>query len=337
MQDSSRRRFILAGGALGAAFAAPVIAKDSPEFVLRFANFSPASHPVNLRMAEARSRILRESDGRVDIRTLPANELGGNDEMLARLRSGELDLFLQSGLVLATVAPAASISGIGFAFTDYGQVWKALDGELGRHIVKGFGNTDIVALDRAWDNGFRQTTSNYHPIRRPEDLRGLKIRVPNWPLWMSMYAALGAVPVSIPWGKTYAGLKSGAADGVENPVAGIHFAKLHEVQKYLSRTNHIWDGFWFLANRRKWEGIPERLRAIVEAAVNEAALQERADVARIQDELLRDLVAKGLQLSDVDALPFRQKLRDAGFYAEWRARFASPAWDLLESAVGKLG
>jgi tripartite ATP-independent transporter DctP family solute receptor len=337
MQDCNRRRFIIAGSAVGMALAAPgIVRATSPEFVLRFANFSATSHPVNIRMAQARDRIVRETDGRVDIQTVPAGQLGSNDEMLKQIQSGTLDLFLQSGLVLATVAPAASISGIGFAFSDYGQVWKALDGELGRHIVKDFANSEIVALDRPWDNGFRQTTSSSRPIRTPEDLSGFKIRVPQWPLWTSMYTALGATPVSIPWGQTYAGLKSGTADGVENPLAGIQLAKLYEVQKYLSRTNHIWDGFWFLANRKKWERIPEGLRATIESIINDAAVKERADVARIQEELLRDLVAKGLQLSEVEHAPFRQKLRQAGFYAEWKSRFNAQVWELLESVAGKL-
>lgn len=335
--QTSRRRFLLAGSAISAGLAAPAIVRGAaPDFVLRFANFSPHSHPVNIRMAEARDRIARETDGRVEIQAVPASQLGSNDEMLAQLRSGALDLFLQSPLVLASVAPAASISGIGFAFGEYSHVWKALDGDLGRYILKEFSKTDVVAFERVWDNGFRVTTSSTRPIRTPADLQGFKIRVPQWPLWTSMYTALGASPVSIPWGKTYASLKSGTADGVENPVAGIHFAKLYEVQSYVSRTNHIWDGFWFLANRTKWQAIPERLRTVIESSVNDAALLERRDLARLHDELLSDLVAKGMQLSEADPTPFRGHLRRAGFYQEWKHRFDASAWEQLESTVGRL-
>lgn len=337
MGSIDRRRFALGGTALCATLGAPAgLCAAKPEFALRFANFSPLVHPVNIRMAEARERVVRETDGRVDIQTVAQGELGSNDDMLGRLRSGEIDFFLQSGLVLESVAPAASITGLGFAFSRYGQVWDALDGELGKAIVDAFSKTDIVLLDRAWDNGFRQTTSSKRAVRTPQDLAGMKVRVPQWPMWTSMYTALGATPVSIPWNKTYAGLKDGTADAVENPLAGIHFAKLYEVQGYLSRTNHIWDGFWFLANRRRWQALPERLRSVIETAINDAAVKERADVARAQEDLFKDLVARGLQASEVDSAAFRRKLREAGFYREWKAKFDWRVWALLERQVGDL-
>jgi TRAP-type C4-dicarboxylate transport system substrate-binding protein len=110
---------------------------------------------------------------------------------------------------------------------------------------------------------------------------------------------------------------------------------MHEVQKYLSRTNHMWDGFWFLANRRGFEAIPASLRDIIIANVNEAALKQRADVERLNNELQGEL-SKRLEFVEVDPEQFRHKLQESQFYSEWKQRFGAEAWALLEASSGKL-
>ncbi|WP_435336195.1 TRAP transporter substrate-binding protein, partial [Klebsiella pneumoniae] len=113
-----------------------------------------------------------------------------------------------------------------------------------------------LAMERIWDNGFRQITSSTRPIAGPADLQGFKIRVPVSPLWTSMFKALDSAPASINFAEVYSSLQTKIVDGQENPLAIISTAKLYEVQKYCSLTNHMWDGFWFLANRRAWERLP---------------------------------------------------------------------------------
>ena len=151
-----------------------------------------------------------------------------------------------------------------------------------------------------------------------------------------MFKSIGASPVSIPWGETYSALQTKVADGLENPLAGIYFAKMHEVGKYLSNTNHMWDGFWFLANRKSFEAMPASTRDIVTKVVNEAALKQRADVEKLNVELKGELVAKGVQFIDVKPEAFRQKLQQSGFYGEWKGRMGEQAWALLEASAGKL-
>src|SRR5690606_19014234 len=111
-------------------------------------------------------------------------------------------------------------------------------------------------------------------------------------------------------------------------------AKLYEVQKYLSVTNHMWDGFWFLANKAAWERMPEDVREIVARNINEAAVKERADVAALNATLRGELEANGMTINDPDTTSFRKKLADAGFYAEWKKNFGDDAWAILEKAVG---
>ena len=333
----NRRSLIQASIATGAGIALPSIVFGQAQFRLKFANIMPADHPLNVRMQEASAQIKQLTNGQVDIQIFPASQLGTDADMLAQVRSGGIDFFAQTGLILATLVPVAAINGIGFAFNDYPTVWRTMDGPLGKHVIKAFDKANLIAFDKMWDNGFRQTLSVSKPIRTPDDLNGFKIRVPPSPLWTAMFKAIGASPVSIPWGETYSALQTKVADGLENPLAGIYFAKMHEVGKYLSNTNHMWDGFWFLANRHSFEAMPAATRDIVVKVVNEAALKQRADVEKLNGELKAQLAAKGLQFVDVKPEAFRQKLLQSGFYADWKKRLGDESWGLLEATTGKLG
>jgi TRAP-type C4-dicarboxylate transport system substrate-binding protein len=116
----------------------------------------------------------------------------------------------------------------------------------------------------------------------------------------------------------------------------ISTAKLYEVQKYCSMTNHMWDGFWFLMNRRAWQALPEDIRTIVAKNVNAAAVKEREDTEKLNISVRQELASKGLTFNQPEVGPFRDKLRAAGFYAEWKGKYGEKAWDLLEKSVGKL-
>ena len=156
-----------------------------------------------------------------------------------------------------------------------------MDGDLGAYVRGEIAKAGLVAIDKIWDNGFRQITSSTKPINGPDDLKGFKIRVPVSPLWTSMFKAFGASPASINFSEVYSALQTKIVEGQENPLAIISTAKLYEVQKYCSLTNHMWDGFWFLANRRAWEGCRRTCRTIVAKNVNAAGVKEREDVAKL--------------------------------------------------------
>src|SRR6266581_4717982 len=210
------------------------------------------------------------------------------------------------------------------------------DTDMLSHIRGEITKANLVVMDKIWDNGFRETTSSTKPINGPDDLKGFKIRVPVSPLWTSMFKAFDAAPASINFSEVYSALQTKIVEGQENPLAIISTAKLYEVQKFCSLTNHMWDGFWFLANRRAWEKVPEDIRAIVAKNINAAAVNERADVAKLNAGLRQELAAKGLTFNQPETAPFREKLRSAGFYSEWKGKYGEEAWALLEKAVGKL-
>jgi tripartite ATP-independent transporter DctP family solute receptor len=337
---SFSRRTLLKASAASAVvggLGAPRIARaQAGEFTYKYANNLPDSHPMNIRAKEMAAAIKAETNGRFDLQIFPNNQLGSDTDMLSQIRSGGIEFFTLSGLILSTLVPATSINGIGFAFPDYDTVWKAMDGDLGAYVRGEIKKAGLEVMDKIWDNGFRQTTSSTRPINGPEDFKGFKIRVPVSPLWTSMFKAFDASPASINFSEVYSALQTKIVEGQENPLAIISTAKLYEVQKYCSLTNHMWDGFWFLANRRAWEAIPQDMRAIVAKNVNAAAVNERADVAKLNASLQQELAAKGLVFNQPDTAPFREKLRSAGFYAEWKGKYGEQAWGLLEKAAGKL-
>ncbi len=330
------RRALLSG-----ATALPLVAigtgrARAAEFSYKYANNLPLSHPMNLRAQEAVTRIKEKTGGRLDIQIFPNNQLGSDTDTLSQLRSGAVEFFTLSGLILSTLVPVASINGVGFAFKDYSQVWPAMDGALGGFVRGEIAKRGLYAFARQWDNGYRQITSAAKPIRTPDDLDGFKIRVPPSPLWTGLFKAFGAAPASINFSEVYSALQTHVVDGQENPLAVIDTAKLYEVQKYLAVTNHMWDGFWFLANRRAWDALPAEIRATAETEFNASAIAEREDVAKLNASLQGGLAAKGLVFNNTDAASFRAALKKAGFYSEWRDKFGPEAWNALEGAVGSL-
>ena len=194
----------------------------------------------------------------------------------------------------------------------------------------------LKVMNETWNIAFGRTTSQTKPISGPDDFKGFKTRVPVSPLWTSMFKAFDASPASINFSEVYSALQTKIVEGQENPLALISTAKLYEVQKYCSLTNHMWDGFWFLMNRRAWAALPDDIKTIVAKHVNAAAVKEREDTEKLNATVKQELAGKGLVFNQPEVGPFRDKLRTAGFYAEWKGKYGDKAWELLEKSVGKL-
>ncbi|ANB75296.1 ABC transporter substrate-binding protein [Paraburkholderia phytofirmans OLGA172] len=339
MHPTSRRSFLQG---ISLAVAAPALSlistrASAAEFTLRYANNLPVTHPMNMRAKEMASRILAESKGRVDIQVFPSNQLGSDTDTLSQLRSGAVDFFTLSPLILGTFVPEAQISGIGFAFKSYDEVWKALDGDLGAHVRAKIGTTSIFAFEKIWNGGFRQITTSERPVAHPKDLKGLKLRVPPSPLWTSMFKDLGTSPASVNFAEVYSALQTHVVEGQENPLSIIYTAKLYEVQKFCALSNHMWDGFWFLANKDSFSRLPRELQKIVADAINDAGVKQRQDVQRLDQTLRAKLESAGLRFNEIDTDAFRKQLNLSGFYTDWRSKFGAETWGLLEKYTGTLG
>ena len=146
-----------------------------------------ASHPASVAMDEACAEIRKESNGEIDIHFFPNAQLGSDAAMLQQVRQGVLDMMTASGIAMQVMAPVAGISGIAFAFPDYTKVWQALDGDLGAEIRAGLEKVGIYGFPKCLDSGYRDVTTSTKPINTADDFKGLKIRVPPSPLWVSLF------------------------------------------------------------------------------------------------------------------------------------------------------
>src|SRR6478672_10510322 len=231
------RRALLAGAA---AFPLLTMLKwpaSAAEFELKYATGQDPTHPVNLRAQEALTRIREATSGRVDIKLFPANQLGSDTDLLTQVRNGSIQFFNLSSLILATFVPVSGITSVGFAFKNYDEVWKAMDGDLGNYIRAEIAKTPIFTVSKIWDNGFRQITSSGREIKSPADLKGFKIRVPAAPPLTSLFTALEAAPSPINFNEVYTALQTKGVEGQENPLAIISTARLYKVQKSCSLTS----------------------------------------------------------------------------------------------------
>lgn len=335
----SRRRMLRTLGALPAASlgaALPGLAHANAEYTFKYGNNLPVSHPLNLRAQEVAARVAAESKGRMEIKIFPNNQLGGDTDMLSQVRNGGIEIFNPGTMVIATLAPISAITAVGFAFSSYDQVWKTVDGKLGDAIRASFARLGLHTFEKMWDNGFRQITSGSRQINSAADLAGVKIRVPVSPMGISLFQSLAASPTSLQFSEVYMALQTKVVDAQENPLAIVQTAKLYEVQKHCALTNHSWDGYHLVVNGRAWRGLPDDLKAIVSRAFNEAGLQQREDVRKLNETLQAELTTKGMAFTRPASDSFRAQLQKAGYYNEWKNKFGAEAWALLEATAGKV-
>jgi len=331
------RRQILAGASALPLFSIATHPAHAAEFNYKFATGQDPSHPVNKRAQEAIDRIRNATNGRLDIKLFPANQLGSDTDLLSQIRSGGVEFFNQASVVLSTLVPAAGIINTGFAFHDYNEVWKAMDGPLGAYVRAQIEKVGLLTMSKPWDNGFRQVTTSTKVVKTPDDLKGLKLRVPAAPMLSSLFTALGASPTPINFNELYSALQTKLVEGQENPLAIISTARLYEVQKCCSLTNHVWDAYWILGNRKAFERLPKDIQEIVRRELDKAATDERADIAALSASLRTDLAAKGVQVIEPDKKAFKDALAKGTFYKDLRAKFGDEAWKLLQDSVGALG
>src|ERR1700733_15620535 len=150
------RRRAVTGASTLAVTAFAIGRAQAAEFTYKYANNLPATHPMNIRAQEAAAKIKEETGGRFELNVFPSSQLGSDTDTLGQIRSGAVDFFTLSGLILSTFVQAASINGVGFAFKDYDTVWKTMDGELGGYVRAEIAKSrSIFAFDKIWDNGFR--------------------------------------------------------------------------------------------------------------------------------------------------------------------------------------
>ncbi len=330
------RRNVMAGAAGVSAASILHWPANAAEFSYKLGSSAPMDHPAMAHYQIAVDKIKQATNGRLEITIYPNSVLGGDTAMVGQVLSGALEMYNLPVDLLAPRNPACGIAGVGFAFPDIDHVWAAMDGDLGamlRGIAEQMG---LHCLEKGSDHGFRQITTRTKPINSPDDLHGFKIRLPVAPYLISLFRHLGASPTAINFNEVYSALQTGIVDGQENPLVLIDTAKLYEVQKYCSLTNHVWAGFHMAFNMGAWKRLPPDLQETAERIFDAEALAERQDFVKMTTTEQQNLTGKGMTFNAPDVKPFRDALAKSGYYPDMKKTAGDKAWALLEKYVGPL-
>lgn len=229
--------------------------------------------------------------------TYGSSQLGGDTELLKKLKLGTVDLALPS-TVMTTVAPEFGLFEMPYLVKDRDHAARIRDAIIKPVLVpiakdKGY---NIIAV---WENGIRHITNSKHPIVKPEDLKGIKLRVPQGVWRVRMFQAYGATPSPMALSEVFVALQTGVMDGQENPLAQIYPSRFQEVQKYLSLSGHVYTPAYLTAGR-SWSRLPEDVRKTLEETAVEMEPVVLKTAAQLDDELLGKLKDAGMEVNEVD-------------------------------------
>lgn len=310
MTTTTRRGSLLAGAAV---LAAPAIAgRDAAaqgRVTLRLghlANEQNVWHRASLKLAEE-ARAL--SNGRVDVQVFPNETLGREMDVINGMQLGTADMTI-TGESLQNWSPLASLLAVPYAVTSIEQMDAVAGGPIGQRI-----SAEIVSRARVRPLGYfargpRNLTAN-RPVRAPDELNGLRLRVPNVPLFVSVWSALGARPTPMAFGEVFTSLQNGTIDAQENPLALIRSANFNEVQKVLNRTEHVWSWIYVAISERRWQGLSAADREVVAEATRRAQAFERALFLEDERNTEAELKNKGMAFVDSDQAAFAARARPA--------------------------
>lgn len=253
-------------------------------------------------MSKIRNQKLSEAKLDYRLNFFGSGQLGNDKDTQQKLKLGTIDIALLSS-TLATNIPQMAIFELPFLITNRQQLNK-----IEQHVFYPFVAPEVekkgYKIIGLWENGFRSITNNTRPINRPEDLKGLKIRTPSSSWRLKMFKAWGANPTPIPFGDVFIGLRTGIIDGQENPLTNIYAAKLQEVQKYLSITNHVYSPAYLTVGKNTYQKLPENVRKIIEAGAKEAQTWGYQEAEKRESELEKKLVESGMTLNNANIQAF---------------------------------
>jgi tripartite ATP-independent transporter DctP family solute receptor len=337
MKTPWTRRALLAGAAAAGTTVIVRPVRAAGYTFIQYHNQSETStlHKNLLAMWDA---IGRETNGRVEATVYAENNkvAAGDPAALKMLIDGEIQFFTLMGGIIGTVVPVAEVQQAPFAFRSAAEAHKAIDGPLGAYMGEEMAAKGMYLFPVAgFDNGMRQVTTVTRPVNTPDDLAGVKIRVPPGQMIFDTFEAFGAQPVTTPANLIYDAIKSGKVGAQENPLAILENFRIYEVVKYVSMTNHMWSGFNQMAHLATWRSLPDDIKDAITRNVAKHVRQQRVDQGNVNASLRDRLIAAGLTFNEVDQARFRARL--ANVYATWKEKLGSKCWTLLEAEVGKLG
>ncbi|MFC1508821.1 DctP family TRAP transporter solute-binding subunit [Candidatus Omnitrophota bacterium] len=247
-------------------------------------------------------QLLEEkTGGNYRIRIYPNAQLAGSVQRteLEMVQSGVIDISLESSILLSLIEKRMSVFSLPWLFDDYDEAHRILDGPLGSELLDMLPPKGIVGLAYG-TNGFRQITNSRNPIRTPNDIAGMKIRVPGIRMYIDIFKLLDADPSSMNFGELFTALAQKTMDGQENPLSVIHSRRLFEVQKFLTAWNYSYDPVILCINKRLWDSLDANTQAVFTECAQDAMRYERDLVANGEPALYDSLSAGGMEIHRLD-------------------------------------
>lgn len=324
-------RFAAAAALSAAALAA------SAQTTLRFGHANSPGEIAHDLYQEFADNVTKKSGGRLTVRVFPSEQLGKEVDLLQQLKSGALDISSPSMPTLNTLVPAFEMPSAPFLWRDWKEAETIITGPAMAPIWDELRDKhNIVPLTKIWYWGWRNFTFATKEVRKPEDMAGLKVRVPESPIWVEMVRGFGAAPTPIPFGEVYTALQQKTVDGQENPIPTIFSRKFYEVQGVLSMSRHMLQNNTILINRASLSKLPADLQKLLvdEAAAASAknTQQQQAREVSMLEEIRKSGKTRIIDNPDRDAFAARM----AAVYPRLEARWGADNWKRLRAEVDKL-
>jgi len=252
--------------------------------------------------------VEKNSQGALTVTIFPNAKLGDERTLLERMKMGIVDAGIITNGPIINFVPSFGVIDLPFLFRDPNHAYKVLDGSIGQKLMADLEAQGWKGLAFA-ERGFRNLTNSKRLVKTPEDIKGLKIRVMQNPVYVDSFKALGANAVPMAWTEVLTALQQGTVDGQENPLNVIMAFKLYETQKYLSITRHAYAPAPIIMSMNTWKKLTPAQQAIVKKAAQDAAEFERAWDNKMEAEWLKDLKAKGMVVATPDLRAFRAAVK----------------------------
>ena len=288
-----------------------------PKFTIRIAHTHTEEGIYYKGSVKLKELVETRSKGRIVVEHYPNGQLGADKDIQEGVKLGTIEAGLSSSPVVS-LNDYFKLLDAPYLFVSRDHVKAVLDGDLGAALAKPLEEVGIKHLGY-WENGYRHITNNKRPINKPEDLAGIKPRVPQSTVRMNTFKAFGANPVAMPFTEVFSALQQGVIDGQENPLATIYQASLHDVQKHLSLTGHVYSAVHLLMNKPLFDRMPADLQKIPVDAGKETAVYTRQLGAEADASLADQMKAKGVQVNQADVKSF--------------VALAKPVWSDITASV----
>ena len=275
---------------------------------IKFANQNAKGHPIVLGMEKFAQLVDAKSGGKLKVNVFPGGVLGSDQANVSALQGGTLEMASMNSGIFASLVKDFEIYDFPFLFGNPKEADAVVDGPFGQSLHAKLQDKGIVGL-AYYELGFRQLTNSKRPINKVEDIAGLKLRVIPNPINIDWVSALGANPTPLPFPELYAALEQGAVDGQENPLATIQGAKLNEVQKYLTLTNHQYNPQSVVISKKFWDTLSADDKKVLQDAALESAKYQREQSRALAAGILDNLKKGGMQVTELAPAEVA-KLRD---------------------------